>query len=50
LSIDFITDLPLSKYYNEVFNLILVIVDRYTKITKYIPTRPSSSIGNPIRI
>jgi len=31
-------DLPLSKYYNEVFNLILVIVDRYTKMTKYIPT------------
>ena len=35
---DFITDLPLSKYRNCVHDAILVVVDRYTKMLRYIPT------------
>jgi hypothetical protein len=37
LTIDFIIDLPLSTYEGKVYNSILVIVDRYTKIVRYIP-------------
>ena len=35
---DFITNLPLSKYRNYVYNAILVVVNRYTKILHYILT------------
>jgi len=38
ISMDFITDLPPSKRGASVFDAILVIVDRYTKIAAYIPT------------
>ena len=38
ISINFITNLPLSKYRNYVYNMILVVVNRYTKILYYIPT------------
>jgi hypothetical protein len=31
-------DSPLSKVGDKVFDLILVIIDRYTKINIYIPT------------
>ena len=34
---DFITDLPPGKYYGEVVDSILVVVDRYTKMVVYIP-------------
>ena len=37
LSIDFITGLLLSKLHANVYNTILVIVDRYSKISLYIP-------------
>jgi hypothetical protein len=37
LSIDFIIDLPLSTYNGAVYNAILVVVNRYTKIARYIP-------------
>lgn len=39
LSFDFITDLPPSKRRGSVYNAILVVVDRYTKMTRYIPCR-----------
>ena len=38
ISIDFITNLPLSKYRNYVHDVILVIVNRYTKMLHYILT------------
>ena len=38
ITIDFITDLPLGRYRNEIVDSILVIVDRYTKMVVYIPT------------
>ena len=37
LSIDFIVNLPLSSRNGSVYNSILVVVDRYTKIARYIP-------------
>ena len=38
ISIDFITNLPLSKYRNYVYDAILVVINRYTKILYYILT------------
>src|ERR1700761_2711626 len=38
ISMDFITDLPPSKRDDCVYDAILVIVDRYTKMNLYIPT------------
>jgi hypothetical protein len=35
---DFITGLLLSRRGDSVFDAILVIVDRYTKMARYIPT------------
>lgn len=35
---DFITDLPPGKLYNDVVDAILVIVDRYTKMNVYVAT------------
>ena len=35
---DFITRLPPSKKGPEVFDTILIVVDRYIKIARYIPT------------
>jgi hypothetical protein len=35
---DFITDFPLSKQGPAVYDAILVIVDRYTKMARYILT------------
>jgi hypothetical protein len=45
ISIDFIIDLPRSidKTTGVVYDLILVIVDRYTKISKYIPYKKTTS-------
>jgi len=37
LAMDFITDLPPSKRNGSVYDAILVIVDRYTKMARYIP-------------
>ena len=34
---DFIVDLPLSTRNGAVYNAILVVVDRYTKIARYVP-------------
>ena len=34
--IDFITDLPPSKYRRYVYNIILIVVDRYTKMAYYL--------------
>ena len=33
---DFIIGLPLSKFYNKVYNTILIVVNRYIKIARYI--------------
>ena len=33
---DFIIGLPLSKFYNKVYNIILIVVNKYIKITRYI--------------
>ena len=38
ISMDFITDLPPSKRNACVYDAILVIVDRYSKMNRYIPT------------
>ena len=38
ISMDFITGLPPSKYKGVVYDAILVIVDRFTKMVRYIPT------------
>ena len=35
---NFITDLPLSKHKYCVYDAILVVVNRYTKMIVYIPT------------
>ena len=36
LLIDFIIGLLLSKFYNKVYNTILIVVNRYIKIARYI--------------
>jgi hypothetical protein len=36
---DFITKLPLSKYLGQVYDSILVVVDKLTKMAHYIPAR-----------
>ena len=35
---DFITGLPPSKRSGSVYNAILVVIDRYTKIVRYLAT------------
>lgn len=37
ITMDFITDLPVSRFDNNEYDSILVVVDRYTKMTRYIP-------------
>ena len=39
ITMDFITDLPPSKKNGRAYDCILVVVDRYTKMSRYIPTR-----------
>jgi hypothetical protein len=41
ITMDFITDLPPSKKNNQVFDSILVVVDRFTKLARYIAVRKS---------
>jgi transposase InsO family protein len=41
LSIDFITDLPLSRLQKEVYNSILVIINYFTKLGTYISCKKS---------
>jgi hypothetical protein len=36
---DFITDLPPSMYIGRIYNSILVVMDRYSKIAYYVPCR-----------
>ncbi len=38
ITMDFITDLPPSKRKGHVYDAILVVVDRYTKMVRYLPT------------
>ena len=38
---DFITDLPLSKRYRQVYDSILVVINRFTKMARYIAIRKS---------
>ena len=35
---DFITGLPSNKYNENVYDFILIVIDRYIKMTQYIPT------------
>ena len=42
--IDFIIDLPLSKRNGCVYNTILVVIDRYTKIAYYLSTTKKVNI------
>ena len=37
LSIDFVIDLLLSKLHANIYNTIFIIVDRYSKISLYVP-------------
>jgi transposase InsO family protein len=39
ITMDFVTDLPPTKTSHGVFDSILVVVDRLTKLAHYIPTR-----------
>jgi transposase InsO family protein len=39
VTMDFITDLPSSKERGKAYDCILVVVDRYTKMARYIPTK-----------
>jgi transposase InsO family protein len=39
ITMDFITDLPPSKLNGQIYDSILVIVDRYTKMGRFIPVR-----------
>ena len=39
VTMDFITGLPPSKDNGQVYDLILVIIDRFTKIARYLPVR-----------
>ena len=34
---DFIIGLPLSKFHNKIYNTILIVINRYIKIARYIP-------------
>jgi transposase InsO family protein len=43
LTMDFITGLPLSKRGDSVYDAILVVVDRYTKMARYIPTQKTAT-------
>ncbi len=36
---DFITDLPPSKWNGQVYDSILVVVNRFMKLARYIPVR-----------
>ena len=38
ISLDFITQLPSSYIGTKAYNAILVVVDRYTKMARFIPT------------
>ena len=39
ITMDFVTGLPLCKRSDNVYDAIWVVVDRYTKMAKYIPTQ-----------
>jgi transposase InsO family protein len=39
LTLDFITELPKGTYQGQSYDSILVVVDRFTKMSHYIPTR-----------
>ena len=39
ITMDLITELPESEYLHQTYNSILVIIDRYTKMAHYTPTR-----------
>lgn len=45
ITMDFITDLPPSKKRGKTYNCILVIVDRYTKMAHYVPSRKDLDAG-----
>jgi hypothetical protein len=47
---DFITDLPLLKWENRVYNSILVIVDIYTKFIVYYLYRKDITAENLIEL
>ena len=34
---NFIIGLPLSKFHNKVYNIILIVINKYIKIARYIP-------------
>ena len=41
---DFIIDLPLSRRGNNAFNTILIVIDRFTKYTRYMPYRKTINV------
>jgi len=50
LIIDFITNLLLSRHRGCVYNIILVIVNRYTKIVAYVLTTKKATISNIVEL
>jgi hypothetical protein len=42
---DFITDLPPSKKNSQIYDMILVVIDRFTKLVWYILTRKTINIS-----
>ena len=47
---DFITDLPPSKRYGQVYDSILVMIDRFTKMARYIAVRKSMDTAELVDI
>ena len=41
ISVDFITGLPYSRHRRNIYDSVLVVVDRFTKMARYIPTLKS---------
>ena len=50
VSLDFIVSLPPSKDRHSEYDSILVLVDRYTKSSRYIPARESITAPEPADI
>lgn len=43
-TIDFILDLPLSKLESYIYDLILIVTDRYTKVSRYLLTTKTLNV------
>ena len=44
LTMDFITDMPLSEFHDIVYDSIFIVIYRYTKFASYIPARTNWTV------